>query len=212
MGWRALSILGAGLLFACSGSNPNDLLGDSGGAVVDSGISPSDDASVTPDAVGPDDATVADAPTPPDAAHLVDAAPDVPVGPPDSKVQCGPNLTCSAQNELCCNHTTSTTKPYECVTSASSCSAIDDVPIACSTPVNCASQGNPSYQCCATGGAFGTGQCYNYDVAVSVACKPDCASAGDYEIGCSLQQQNCSDSMQTCIISKCTLPGYTMCY
>ncbi len=213
MGWRYFSVLGTGLLLACSGSNPNDLLGDGGLSGPDTGtVLPNDDASSPPDDGG-SDATVTDANDTKDAQVVVDAAPDVPVGPPDSKVQCGPNLTCSAQTQLCCHHTSSTINPYECVTNASSCAAIDDVPIACSTPSNCASQGNPSYKCCATGGAFGTGQCYNYDVATSVACKPDCTSGlDDYEIGCSVQQQNCSDSLQTCVVSKCTLPGYTMCY
>lgn len=213
MGWRHFSILGTGLLLACSGSNPYDLLGDSGSSGVDSGnVQPVDDASASVDSGGEPDSTVEDAAAD-GGTHVVDAAPDVPVGPADSKIDCGPTLKCSAQTQLCCHHAGSTSTPYECVTSASSCAAIDDVPISCSTPTNCASQGNPSYQCCATGGAWGSGQCYNYDIAVSATCKPDCTSGvDDYEIGCSIQQQNCSDSLKTCIVSKCTLPGYTMCY
>ncbi|HSQ65122.1 MAG TPA: hypothetical protein VLM85_17995 [Polyangiaceae bacterium] len=214
MRWRSLSpVLGCGLLFvtaACSGVNPDNLLDDAGIAAPDASSPPVDDAAA-PDGGTPPDATIADASTE-DVTHPADAAPDVHVGPADSTIDCGPTLKCSAQNELCCHHGGTTTNPYECVSSPASCAGIDDVPIACSTQANCTSQGNPTYVCCATANGWGSGQCYNYDIATSVACKSDCTGATDYEIGCSVQQQNCSDSLQTCVVSKCTLPGYTMCY
>jgi hypothetical protein len=194
---------------ACSGAD-NILLDDSGG------VQPTDDAGVVqPDASTGQDGTVADSSTEdvehPKDASVVDVVIDTWTGPPDSKIQCGPQTTCSAQKEMCCWHQSSTTKPFECVTSGSSCAGMYDVVMTCSTPDNCASQGNAGYQCCATGGNFGWNTCQGYDVASSVTCKSQCATY-DYEIGCSVQQQNCSDSLQTCIVSKCTAPGDTMCY
>jgi hypothetical protein len=192
---------------ACSGADASGLLGDSGSQ------QPQDDAAaVGPDASATEDATIVtpDADVVPDASVVVDAAPDVHVGPADSKIQCGQG-SCSAQNEVCCWHQGSTLKQFECVSNASACAALDDVPITCSTTDNCASQGNAGYQCCATGGNVGWGTCSGYDIASAVACKPSCDMT-DYEIGCSVQKQNCSDSMQTCVTSKCTFPGATMCY
>ncbi len=196
-------------LVACSGTDGSGLLGDSGG-------NPQDDASMQADAAPTQDATAPDdAANPLDASTdspIVDASkPDVHVGPQDSKIQCGSQLSCSAQNETCCWHMASTTKPFECVTSLNSCAGMYDVPMTCSNTDNCASQGNAGYQCCATGGNYGLGQCSGYDVASVVACKAQCDFT-DYEIGCSVQQQNCSDSLQTCVVSKCTDPGATMCY
>ena len=34
----------------------------------------------------------------------------------------------------------------------------------------------------------------------------------DYELGCSVQTAELLDSLQTCIVSKCTVTGDTMCY
>jgi hypothetical protein len=201
--------LAAACLFAtaCSGMS-SDLLADAG--------SPGADAASAADAAsGPDASTGEDAARPADAAGndatAEDATPDVHTGPPDSKIQCGPQLACSAQNQICCWHQGSTTTPYQCVTSVGDCSGMNDVPITCSTPDNCASQGHPGYQCCATTGNLGSGQCYAYDVASVVACKSSCGVT-DYEIGCSVKQQDCSDGISTCIVSKCTVPGDTMCY
>jgi len=193
---------------ACSGAD-GILLGDSGTGPGDDGGVVQNDAS-TEDVTTVADATTEDVEHPKDAS-VVDVAPDISIGPPDSKIQCGPQTTCSAQNSMCCWHQSSTTKPFECVTSPSSCSGMYDVVMTCSSTDNCASQGHAGYQCCATGGNFGFNSCSNYDVASSVTCKSQCAQT-DYELGCSVQQQNCSDSLQTCIVSKCTVPGDTMCY
>jgi hypothetical protein len=203
----SLAAIAAGVV-ACSGAN-DILLGDSG-------TQPTDDGSVIqPDAQAEDVSTIADASTEdvehPKDANVVDVAPDISTGPPDSKVQCGPTTTCSAQKEMCCWHQSSTTKQFECVTSTTSCAGIYDVVMTCSSSDNCASQGNAGYQCCATGGNLGWNTCYNYDVASSVTCKSQCDTF-DYELGCSVQQQNCSNSQQTCIVSKCTAPSDTMCY
>ena len=192
---------------ACSGVS-SDLLADSGAPAQDSGIIiKQPDASDQPDATSGDDAGT----TPEDASVVDVGQPDTWTGPADSKIQCGPQLGCSAQNEICCWHMGSTQTPYECVTDMNDCAGSSDVPMTCSSPANCESQGNAGYQCCATGGQFGVGQCYAYDVATVVACKPSCDLA-DYEIGCSVQKQNCTDSVQTCVVSKCTAPGDTMCY
>ncbi len=194
---------------ACSGADNSGLLVVPGD---DSGSQPQEDASSTgPDASATVDASVTpDASVVTDASVVIDATPDVYVGPADSKILCGQS-TCSAQNEVCCWHQGSTTKPFECVSSASACVGLYDVPITCSTTDNCASQGNAGYQCCATGGNTGWGTCSGYDIASGVACKPSCDMT-DYEIGCSVQKQNCTDSLQTCVTSKCTFPGATMCY
>lgn len=201
----------AALAVACSGADQSGLLGDSGTQPEDDAAVVQKDATATDDVVTVADATTEDAHDK-DVTVVVDAAPDVPVKPADSKIQCGPQTTCSAQNETCCWHQSSTTKPYECVTSPSSCAGTYDVPVTCTTTANCASQGNPTYQCCATGGNWGWGTCGSYEVASGVACKASCDFQTDWEIGCSLQQQNCSNSTQTCVTSKCTLPGATMCY
>jgi hypothetical protein len=197
-------------LVGCSGAD--------GSGLLDAGIEqPGDDASVVQNdaAAAEDVTTVVDATTEdvvhPKDVNVVDVAPDVPIAPPDSKIQCGSTTTCSAQKEMCCWHQSSTTKQFECVTNPSSCSGMYDVVMTCSATDNCASQGHAGYQCCATGGNFGWGTCSNYDVASTVACKSKCAQT-DYELGCSVQQQNCSDTLQTCIVSKCTAPGDTMCY
>ena len=203
-----IAALAAGVV-ACSGADGTGLLDDSG-------TQPTDDGSTALDASpNQDGTTVVDASQPDDVEHpkdasVVDAAPDVPIGPPDSKIQCGTS-SCSAQNETCCWHQSSTTKPFECVKSTSSCAGMYDVVMTCSTPDNCASQGNAGFQCCATGGNLGWNTCSGYDVASAVTCKASCDPT-DYELGCSVQQQNCSDSLQKCVVSKCTVPGETMCY
>ncbi len=209
--WASCAL--ASCAWACSGSDGNGLLGDSGPNPQDDASSPNDSSAPSDDATSPQDSSSPlDASTQPDVIAIVDASqPDVNKGPPDSKIQCGSQITCSAQSETCCWHMGNTVKPYECVTSINSCTGATDVPITCSTPDNCASQGNAGYQCCATGGNFGTGQqCSGYDVATVVACKSTC-DFSDYEIGCSVQQQNCSDNLQTCVVSKCTDPSATMC-
>jgi len=192
----------------CSGAD-NILLGDSGTQPTEDAAVVQNDAAPTEDATTIVDATTEDVEHPKDA-NVVDVAPDISTGPPDSKILCG-TTSCSAQKEMCCWHQSSTTKPYECVTSGSSCAGTYDVVMTCSQPDNCASQGHAGYQCCATGGNYGWNTCSGYDVASSVTCKSQCATY-DYELGCSVQQQNCSDSSQTCIVSKCTVTGDTMCY
>ncbi|HEY1960230.1 MAG TPA: hypothetical protein VGH28_31690 [Polyangiaceae bacterium] len=200
--WLALA---GAVCAACSGVS-SDLLGDSGAPEQDSAAPQLDASHEEHDAASTEDASV------PKEASVIDVGqPDVWTGPPDSKIQCGPQLGCSAQNEMCCWHMASSSKPYECVSNANDCAGTYDVPMTCSSTDNCASQGNAGYQCCATGGQFGFGQCSGYDVATVVACKASC-EVTDYEIGCSVQQQNCSDSLSTCVVSKCTAPGDTMCY
>lgn len=200
----------AAFAVACSGADNSGLLGDSGSQPVED-AAVQEDATAAGDVVTAADAPTGDAQHEKDATTVIDAAPDVPTGPPDSKIQCG-QTTCSAQKEVCCWHQSSTTKPYECVSGPSACAGTYDVPVTCTSTDNCASQGHPSFQCCATGGNYGWGTCGSYEVASGVACKASCDFQTDWEIGCNVQNQNCSDSMQTCVVSKCTLPGVTMCY
>ena len=203
-----LALAAAGVVCAACSGVSSDLLADSGAPAEDSGTITQPDAS----SGHPDGASGDDASTLPDDASVVDVGqPDAWTGPADSKIQCGPQLGCSAQNEVCCWHMGSTQKTYECVTDLNDCAGTYDVPMTCSSTANCDSQGNAGYQCCATGGNFGMGQCSGFDVAQVVACKPSC-DVSDYEIGCSVQKQNCTDSIQTCVVSKCTAPGDTMCY
>ncbi|HEY2368537.1 MAG TPA: hypothetical protein VGH87_19205, partial [Polyangiaceae bacterium] len=179
-----MAALAAGAV-ACSGAD-NILLEDSGTQPTDDGSVVQTDASPGEDVTTIADATTEDVEHPKDAS-VVDVVVDTWTGPPDSKIQCGPTTTCSAQKEMCCWHQSSTTKQFECVTSGSSCSGTYDVVMTCSGPDNCASQGNAGYQCCATGGNLGWNACYNYDVASSVTCKSQCATY-DYELGCNIQQ------------------------
>jgi hypothetical protein len=199
-------LLISALSVACSGADGAGLLDEGGLQDIATGTDAAvqqNDASTSNDASTVSDVQVAD-------VGVADVKPDLFVGPADSKIQCGPSLTCSAQNQTCCWHQSSTTKPYECVTDVSACAGTYDAPITCSTHDNCASQGNPSYTCCATGGNFGFNQCAGYDVASIVACKATC-DITDYQVGCSVTLQNCSDTTQTCIVSKCTDPGTTIC-
>jgi len=201
----------ATLAFGCSGTDSSGLLlGDSAPPTEDSGTNPTEDAAAQQDATATEDATTGEDAHVQDAT-VVDTGPDVPVGPADSKIQCGPSITCSAQKEICCWHQSSTIKPYECVTNVNDCAGTYDAPMTCSTQDNCASQGNPNYLCCATSNNWGWGTCSNYTIASSVTCKAAC-DWSDYEVGCSVQKQNCTDSFQTCVTSKCTFPGATMCY
>jgi hypothetical protein len=55
------------------------------------------------------------------------------------------------------------------------------------------------------------GQCEDYDVATVVACKSSCDPVTDYQVGCSVKSQNCTDTTQTCVVSKCTVPDDTFC-
>lgn len=205
---RFFAIYGIALLtLGCSGSDGSGLLGDSG--------QPQDDATATDSAAQPDAGAPTDATTLPESSvadvSVKDVTPNLYVGPPDSKIQCGPSLTCSAQSQACCWHSATTLKPFECVTDLSSCTGTYDVPITCSSQANCVSEGNPSYTCCATGGNFGSGSCAGADIATVVTCKSSCTDIDDYPVGCSVSLQNCADTSQICIASKCTDPGATIC-
>ena len=93
-------MLCACVAIACGGADQSPLLGG------DSGEGPPDSSGVdasTNDTGGPDDVTVSDVIGIKDAVTI-----DVPVGPADSKIKCGPTLTCSAQKQVCCDHTAST--------------------------------------------------------------------------------------------------------
>ncbi len=190
---------------ACSGTSDVNLNNTDSGDGQDAAVVV--DASVqdvtTQDVTVIEDAHVVD-------SKVVDVAVDTYVGPADSKIQCGTG-SCSAQKEICCWHQGSTLKPYECVSNPSSCAGTYDVTVTCSSQDNCASQGNPSYTCCATGGNYGSGSCYGYDIASVVACKATCTGTDDSQIGCDVKTQNCADSLQTCMVSKCTDPGVPIC-
>ncbi len=188
---------------ACGGADQSSLLGD-GGNAADEGIGT--DVTVPPQDSGPPtkDVVTVDVPI----ADVV--VPDSPVGPPDSLIHCGSALTCDAKTQICCKHTFSS-QQYQCVSSVNDCMGNGDVPIECSSNDNCVSQGNPGYICCADANNAGTGNCTNYTVASSVSCQADCSQQGQVPVGCSQQVQDCPYPNQTCIVSICTLPGYTIC-
>lgn len=195
--WAWLSACGIGLsLVACGGVDQSPLLDDSG--------TPGSDASVTQDSGPGDDATTKD-------VVVLDAPPiedvvtvDVPIGPQDSRIQCGTVLTCSAQNEVCCHHTQSLTQ-WECVTDASQCNSFGDVALSCSGHENCVSQGVESDICCADTSDNG-----NCTVATAVSCQSTCdGNSGQFQVGCSTNDP-CQSG--TCHASTCSLPGYNICY
>jgi hypothetical protein len=182
------------LAFACGGADQSPLLGGDGGGPppVDAG---GQDVAMQQDTGAMDVVSVKDVVTV-----------DVPVGPPDSKIQCGPSLTCSAQNEVCCHHTASITA-WECVTDVSACNNAGDVPIGCSSHDNCTSQGEPSYICCAD-----VQQGTMCVVATDVSCMATCDSSMDQiQVGCSTTDACLDPTTPTCKSSTCTLPGYNIC-
>ncbi len=186
----------ASALVACGGADQNPLLGE--GGVLDS--SAPADASV-PDTAPPSDATVIDSPGPADVNTV-----DVPVGPKDSRIMCGTSLTCSAQTEVCCHHTSSI-KPYECVATVGDCANPDDIPISCSMHDNCASQGNPTYVCCGDI-TSNSGACSTLgDVSCQATCDPQ---SDQLQVGCS-GTDPCPTDTPNCKVSTCTLPGYNIC-
>ena len=194
-----------GAFAACGGADATQLFDDAGQPQTDAtaqdtgggkdGGNPEKDVTTQPDVVVVDVVTV-----------------DVPVGPPDSKIHCG-STTCSAQNEVCCA-SFGTTTTYKCVATLGDCSGAQDVPISCTSADNCASQGNAGYICCASGqGPVNQNQnCQQFSVAAQVQCQATCdANSGEFQVGCSTQQQNCIDTAQSCITSQCTLPGLNIC-
>ncbi len=191
---------------ACGGADQSQLFNDSG--------QPEQDATQG-DVVTPPDA----GPPTKDTGPAQDVTPvqdvvtiDVPVGPPDSKIHCG-NTTCSAQTEVCCM-TVGNPNTFACVGSVNDCNAADQVPITCSSTDNCASQGNAGYMCCGlpNGPQSQNPSCNGFSMASAVQCQATCdVQQGEFEVGCSVQTQNCTDTQQTCINSQCTLPGYSLC-
>lgn len=195
--WLWTGALVCGSLVACGGVEQSQLFDDAG-------PSPQKDASAQPDT----------SQNPPDASIVVDAAPldapviddvvtvDVPVGPPDSLIQCG-KTTCSAQTQVCCYHSAATTQQYECVSDLTDCNNDGDVPIGCSSQANCASQGQPNDICC--GDTQYDGQC---SVATAVSCQATCDQQTQIQVGC---DQDACPSGQSCKQSICSLVGYYIC-
>jgi len=207
MGRLASLFLGAFIcaaFAACGGATDTPLLDDAG--------QPQDDATAQDtgsgkDAGNPDkDVTTQDV----DVQDVVTV--DVPIKPADSQIHCG-TTSCSAQTQVCCA-TFGTTTTFKCVSSLNDCTGAQDVPLTCSSQENCNSQGLSGDICCASGqGPFNENPtCQNYSVAAQVQCQATCdQNAGEFEVGCNVQTQNCTDNTATCINSKCTLPGLTIC-
>jgi hypothetical protein len=150
------------------------------------------------DAAAPQDATA-------DVPIIKDAMPDISIGPPDSFIQCGPTLTCSAKTAVCCDHTLSSTE-WQCVASVSACNNAGDVPISCSSHDNCVSQGTPGDICCAN--LVDNGTC---GVPTTVSCMATCNPNMDQtQIGCGTGDP-CPTDEPTCKASTCTLPDYNIC-
>jgi hypothetical protein len=206
LAWLFISGLACAGFAACGGAEQSQLFNDSG-------QTPEQDATQPDTSTGPDAGPTKDTGPSQDVTPIPDVVTvDVPVGPPDSKIHCG-NTTCSAQTEVCCV-TIGNPNTYACVGSVNDCNGTNDVPIACSSADNCASQGNAGYICCGSpnGPPSGNPSCNNFSTASQVQCQATCdAQQGEFEVGCSTQLQNCSDTQQQCITSQCTLPGYTLC-
>ena len=190
---------------ACGGATDSQLLNDSG--------QPEQDATQPDTSPGPDSGPTTDAGPSQDVTPIPDVVTvDVPVLPPDSKIHCG-NSTCSAQTQVCCM-TVGNPNTFACVNSVNDCGGTDQVPVSCSSSENCASQGNSGYLCCGTpnGPQSANPTCNGFSMASQVQCQATCDSqVGEFEVGCSTQTQNCSDTQLQCIASQCTLPGYTLC-
>ena len=188
---------------ACGGATDTQLFDDAGQPQNDA---TAQDTGTGKDSGGPPDVTVQDVVV----KDVVTV--DVPVGPPDSKIHCG-TTTCSAQTQVCCA-TYGTQTTFKCVASLGDCAGTQDVPITCSSNDNCASQGQAGDVCCASGqGPVNQNpNCQQFSVAAQVQCQATCdANAGEFQVGCSTQLQNCIDTAQSCINSQCTLPGMTIC-
>jgi hypothetical protein len=201
--WTLLLVVG--VVGGCGGAIDSPLLDDSG-------TGGPEDSSVLPDSGkqdgGPVEDAVVDVPVIEDVVVV-----DVPVGPPDSKIHCGPSLECSAQNEVCCA-TVGTPFSYACVGSLNDCSGQDQIPINCSSGENCASEGQAGFICCASPGGppNPNATCNQFETASQVMCQQSCdPQQGEFEVGCNPNLQNCTDNTQSCITSKCTLPGYGIC-
>ena len=199
-----LGAAGCAVFSACGGATDTNLFDDAG----QQNDATAQDTGTGTDGGNPEkDVTVQD-------QVVVDAIfVDVPVKPADSKIHCG-TTTCSAQTQVCCASFGTTTTTYACVSSTSDCQGTNQVPISCTSGDNCASQGNSGDICCASGQGFinPNPTCQGYDTVAQVMCQSTCdINQGEFEVGCSTQAQNCTDTAQTCITSKCTLPGITIC-
>ncbi len=201
LAWMGLSLM----LAACGGATTSDLQGDAApnGTKTDAG---DQDATTRKDAGPPvqDASPVDDGPTTVDVDQ-----PDVPVGPPDSKIHCG-GTTCSAQSEFCCRSgNVSNAYTYTCMANADSakCTSFGDVAITCSSKENCVSQGSAGDVCCAQ--VVQGQQC---TLATQTACQSSCnGQAGEFEVGCDPQQVNSCGVNATCKVSQCSLIGYPIC-
>ena len=202
---KRLFLLELGLVWAlaaCGGADQSTLLADGGGGATDGGGG-GQDVTVPPKKdSGPPDVVVQDV-----VVQDVVAV-DVPVGPPTSTIQCG-STTCDAKTQICCFHPA--TQQGTCVNGINNCNGFGDVPVSCSSDANCASQGTPSYVCCANVGGQGTGNCSNSAIATDVSCQPDCTQQNQVPVGCDTNLQNCADPQLQCFTSQCTLPGYNIC-
>jgi hypothetical protein len=200
-----LGVIGCVAFAACGGADGTQLFDDAGQSQNDATTPP--DTGTGNDGGGVKDVTVQDTVVIPDVVTV-----DVPIKPADSKIHCG-TTTCSAQTQVCCA-TFGTTTTYLCVSSVNDCNGTQDVPISCSSQDNCNSQGLGNDICCASGqGPFNQNPtCQQYSTAAQVQCQATCdANAGEFQVGCSTQTQNCVDTTQACITSKCTLPGLNIC-
>jgi hypothetical protein len=193
----------SGLLVACGGADGSQLFDDAG--------QPENDATAPDTGGGKDGGDTQDV-TVQDVTVVDVQTVDVPIGPADSKIHCG-TTSCSAQTQVCCATFGSTTT-YACVSSPSDCQGAEQVPISCTSGENCASQGNGGDVCCASGqGPINPSPtCQGFDTVAQVVCQTSCdVNQGEFEVGCSVQTQDCVDTTATCITSKCTLPGITIC-
>jgi hypothetical protein len=186
------------LVLGCGGADQSSLNDEAGTQGIDGGLT---DSSPAPESGNQQDVTVADV----TGIKDVTTVPDVPVGPPDSQILCGPSVKCSAQSQICCHHT-ATAPEWQCVTDLTQCQGFADVPISCSGHDNCASQGTPGDVCCAN--VQSNGSC---DVATDVSCMSTCdPTAGQVPVGCS-STDPCPTDAPNCKLSTCTLSGYYIC-
>jgi len=143
----------------------------------------------------------------PDTLDATDAH-DADAGPP-SGLTCGTDV-CAGSTPVCCE-TVGDTTTFKCVESNAACStSTQQVPIDCWSDADC----KPGLLCCGfpNGPMSPVAGCTTFTTASRVSCETTCdTTQGEFEVGCSIQLQNCTDGTKTCLNSQCTLPGHTVC-
>ena len=187
---------------ACASLSGLDTLGiEDGSAVADAMSDDTDTGTDATDASDLQDVKKAD-----DATGTTDAS-DAGTKS-DASVPCGQSTTCDGQLPVCCV-TIGVTWSYQCVASISSCAGQQQFAQTCASSAAC---GQGMICCGLPGGPPNPSpQCLGYVTPSEISCASTCDATNDFEVGCNVQQQNCTDGTKTCAVSQCTLPAQSVC-